>query len=211
MKQARALAQSNWTKDLSSFHFSEFGNAHGKNSLASGDNRIGKPILLNPRNRGCCLCIRGGECTSKTRIRNLRSANDACQEKTHSAQSIISRKLSLAFPNKFVPERTRISSHPALEKAAYAPFRKEGRMKYTNATKSNRKSGVAERRDLRCAPRPSQILEFSHRFFGPCRVFLLEFRADFRVAGAKPRLFGLVPFPRLSARLPGERAFVPNP
>jgi hypothetical protein len=59
------------------------------------------------------------------------------------------------------PERTRISCHAALDKAAYAPFRKEGRMNCNNATKSNRKSGVAERRDLRCALRSSQILEFS--------------------------------------------------
>ncbi len=36
-------------------------------------------------------------------------------------------------------------------------------MKYTSATTVNRKSGVAERRDLRCAPRASQILEFSRR------------------------------------------------
>jgi hypothetical protein len=41
------------------------------------------------------------------------------------------------------PERTRISCHAALDKAACAPFRKEGRMKCTNATKVNRKSGAA--------------------------------------------------------------------
>ncbi len=41
------------------------------------------------------------------------------------------------------PERTRISCHAALDKAACAPFRKEGRMKWTNATKVSRKSGVA--------------------------------------------------------------------
>jgi hypothetical protein len=40
-------------------------------------------------------------------------------------------------------------------------------MKCTNATKVHRKSGVAEGRDLRCAPRPSQILEFSRRLFSP--------------------------------------------
>jgi len=42
------------------------------------------------------------------------------------------------------PERTRISCHAALDKAAYAPFRKEGRMKCTNATKSDRKSQGSE-------------------------------------------------------------------
>jgi hypothetical protein len=41
------------------------------------------------------------------------------------------------------PERTRISCHAALDMAACAPFRKEGRMKCINATKINRKSGVA--------------------------------------------------------------------
>jgi hypothetical protein len=46
------------------------------------------------------------------------------------------------------PKRTRISCHAALDKAAYAPFRKEGRMNCNNATKSNRKSGVAQWRDL---------------------------------------------------------------
>ena len=65
------------------------------------------------------------------------------------------------------PERTRISCHAALDEAACAPFRKEGRMKCTDATKFHRKSGVAERRDLRCAPRASQILEFSRRLFSP--------------------------------------------
>jgi hypothetical protein len=41
------------------------------------------------------------------------------------------------------PERTRISCHAALDKTTCAPFRKEGRMKCTNATKFHRKSGVA--------------------------------------------------------------------
>ena len=46
------------------------------------------------------------------------------------------------------PERTRISCHAALDKAARAPFRKEGRMKRNNATKFHRKSGVVQWRDL---------------------------------------------------------------
>src|ERR1700722_11721933 len=45
--------------------------------------------------------------------------------------------------------RTRISSHAAPYKATCAPFRKEGRMRCTNATKFHRKSGGAEPRDLR--------------------------------------------------------------
>jgi hypothetical protein len=36
-----------------------------------------------------------------------------------------------------------------------------------NATKFNRKSGGAEWRDLRCAPRASQILAFSRTLFSP--------------------------------------------
>ena len=46
------------------------------------------------------------------------------------------------------PDRTRISCHAVLDKATYAPFRKEGRMERNNATKLHRKSGVAKWRDL---------------------------------------------------------------
>ena len=49
------------------------------------------------------------------------------------------------------PERTRISCHASLDRAAYAPFRKERRMKLVNATKLYRESGVAQWRDLRFA------------------------------------------------------------
>ena len=41
------------------------------------------------------------------------------------------------------PERTRISCHAALDMAACAAFRKESRMKFANATKFDRRSGVA--------------------------------------------------------------------
>src|ERR1700733_6787004 len=47
------------------------------------------------------------------------------------------------------PERTRISCHAALDKAACAPFFKERRMMFANATNFYRKSGVAQWRDLR--------------------------------------------------------------
>src|ERR1700677_4404911 len=46
------------------------------------------------------------------------------------------------------PERTRISCYAALDMAACAAFRKESRMKFTNATNLYRKSGEAEGRDL---------------------------------------------------------------
>jgi hypothetical protein len=47
------------------------------------------------------------------------------------------------------PERTRISCRAALDMAMCAAFVKESRMKIANATKLNRKSGVAQWRDLR--------------------------------------------------------------
>jgi hypothetical protein len=47
------------------------------------------------------------------------------------------------------PERTRISCHAALDMTTCAPFRKERRMKFAEATNLNRKSGVAQWRDLR--------------------------------------------------------------
>jgi len=41
------------------------------------------------------------------------------------------------------PKRTRIYCHAALETTAFAAFSKESRMKFANATNTNRKSGVA--------------------------------------------------------------------
>jgi hypothetical protein len=55
------------------------------------------------------------------------------------------------------PERTRISCHAAMDEAACAPFRKEGRMKCTNATKIKGKSRVAKRRDLLFASSPTKL------------------------------------------------------
>ena len=56
------------------------------------------------------------------------------------------------------PERTRISCHTAPETWPRVRLSvRERRMKCTNATKVNRKSGGAEWRDLRCASRPSRI------------------------------------------------------
>ena len=46
------------------------------------------------------------------------------------------------------PERTRISCLAALDTTTCAAFIKESRMKFTDATKSNRKPGVAQWRDL---------------------------------------------------------------
>jgi hypothetical protein len=50
------------------------------------------------------------------------------------------------------PERTRISCHATLDKAACAPFFKERRMMFVNATNFYRKSGVGQWRDLRFLP-----------------------------------------------------------
>src|ERR1700730_14203002 len=63
--------------------------------------------------------------------------------------------------NVFRPERTRISCHAVLDTATCAAFSKESRMKLANATNNNRKSGVAEWRDLRF------LLGFSHPLFSP--------------------------------------------
>jgi hypothetical protein len=46
------------------------------------------------------------------------------------------------------PERTRISYIATPPAATYAASRKGSRMKFANATNLNRKSGVAQRRDL---------------------------------------------------------------
>ena len=54
------------------------------------------------------------------------------------------------------PERTRISCQAALDKSACAPFFKERRMMFANATNFYRKSGVAERRDLQFHFTPNQ-------------------------------------------------------
>jgi hypothetical protein len=52
------------------------------------------------------------------------------------------------FVEMFSTERTRISCHAALDMATCAAFVKESRMKIANATGLNRKSGVAQWRDL---------------------------------------------------------------
>jgi hypothetical protein len=58
------------------------------------------------------------------------------------------------FPLSSRPKRTRISCHAALDKTACAAFIKESRMKFVSATNLNRKSGVAQWRDL-CVDAPS--------------------------------------------------------
>jgi hypothetical protein len=64
-------------------------------------------------------------------------------------------ELSSRLPRRAVgPERTRISCHAALDKTARAPFLKERRMMFANATNFHRKSGVAQWRDL-CVDAPS--------------------------------------------------------
>jgi hypothetical protein len=52
------------------------------------------------------------------------------------------------------PKRTRISCHAAPDKTACAPFFKERRMMFANATNVYRKSGAAQWRDL-CVDAPS--------------------------------------------------------
>jgi hypothetical protein len=73
--------------------------------------------------------------------------------KNASVQQPLSMEPSL-FPLSSRPKRTRISCHAALDMTTRAAFFKESRMKFANATKLNRKSGVAQRRDL-CVDAPS--------------------------------------------------------
>ena len=54
-----------------------------------------------------------------------------------------------ASPLSSRPKRTRISCHAAPDKTACAPFFKERRMMFANATNVYRKSGAAQWRDLR--------------------------------------------------------------
>jgi hypothetical protein len=64
-----------------------------------------------------------------------------------SAQQLLSMEAPRS-PLSSRPKRTRISCHAALDKAACAALRKESRMKFVNAINLNRKSGVAQWRDL---------------------------------------------------------------
>jgi hypothetical protein len=59
------------------------------------------------------------------------------------------------------PERTRISYIAALTVATFAAFSKESRMKFANAANLDRKSGVAQWRDLRF------LFQFSRKLLGP--------------------------------------------
>jgi hypothetical protein len=74
-----------------------------------------------------------------------RSRGTCCSPSIPILSSLMEARLS---PLSSRPKRTRISCHAALDKATCAPFRKEGRMKCTSATKFHRKSGVAQWRNL---------------------------------------------------------------
>ena len=69
------------------------------------------------------------------------------------------------------PERTRISCHTALERAACAALRKESRMRFVNATKLNRKSGGAQWRGPACFLSSSADLSWVDRRT-VCAVFV---------------------------------------
>jgi hypothetical protein len=63
------------------------------------------------------------------------------------------------------PERTQISYISTLTTARYAAFLKESRMNFFGATNLDRKSGVAEWRDLRFLSRSSLALRNEARDF----------------------------------------------
>src|SRR5882757_1751469 len=62
------------------------------------------------------------------------------------------------------PKRTQISCHAALDKARCAPFFEERRTMFANATYFDRKSGVAQWRDLRFFSVLTQTLRPSRTF-----------------------------------------------
>ena len=72
------------------------------------------------------------------------------------------------MPDRSVPGFP-ATQHPP-DKAACAPFFKEGRMMFANATNFYRKSGVAKWRDLRFLPSPVEQRAHDptdHSAFGP--------------------------------------------
>ncbi len=82
-----------------------------------------------------------------------------CQKPRGMQKNPPTRGLSAHSAHLLAISRTRISYHDALERTACAPFREERRMKFTEATKSHRKSG-GEPRPLR---RPSSITSSEER------------------------------------------------
>src|SRR5271156_3753660 len=88
---------------------------------------------------------------------------------------------------------TRISCHTALDKATYAPFRKEGRMKCNNATKFYRKSGAAyvgRRRRGEAPPMPLKSFVYQLKAFEK-KIHFRPTYADAN-AGHPSRGWGLV-------------------
>src|SRR6202167_1018514 len=100
------------------------------------------------------------------------------------------------------PERTRIPAYAALEKAACAPFRKEGRITFVNATKFHRKSGGAQWRDegLTTARRLGSIDQS-----GSCSYY-----RRVSLAALPPRsMVGQLPLEQhIGVRIPGGQPFI---
>jgi hypothetical protein len=72
----------------------------------------------------------------------------------------------LSLWSVFRPERTRISYFAKLTTATYAALRKESRRHFINATELNRKSGVAQWRDLRFYGIPRKFAPMPFAFTG---------------------------------------------
>jgi hypothetical protein len=91
---------------------------------------------------GLKRCVRSGGRGKKQQVPPLRCAPVG--------MTILFRcqNLDLTINLSSRPKRTRISCHAALEDAACAPFRREKRMEFAEATNPNRKSGGAKWRDL---------------------------------------------------------------
>ena len=97
-----------------------------------------------------------GRCSSELSSHKLQAKSKKSQAPSEAEGSAVPRtttgnaeydaqiELSSRLPRRAVgPERTRISCLAALDTTSCAAFVKESRMKFTNATKLNRKSGVA--------------------------------------------------------------------
>ena len=121
------------------------------------------------------------------------------------------------------PERTRISCHAAPDTVACAPFSRERRMKFANATKFHRKSGAAEGSAVQ-RTLPGNVLSCCHcssknieeiilniiRRWGPCFILLalahwaaaqdLVLKGD--VTGAQHKTYLRCPIHRACRRTP---------
>ena len=105
--------------------------------VASESGEVGNPSTLGMTKGRVALPFRFDAAVNEQQVPPLRYAPVGMTNLFGNAKYSFQVELSSR------PERTRISCHAALDRAACAPFREEGRMKYANANKFHRKSGGA--------------------------------------------------------------------